>query len=221
MAWFEHRGARANFENILLPLARQGNPFRYLELGCWTGDSLVWAAENLTKFNPDSVAIGVDPYCEMRKQSQDVMDALHQTCQSRVAAFGERCKLIREYSSFFLRQQKEPQTFDVIYIDGEHEGPAVLEDAVLAFPLLKVGGIILFDDYANYRNRCDHVEHAVNAWCGIYRHYSACVVDNYQIGFVKTKAYQTGSLINAKPRAPEVALVSRATELGRHVPTTI
>lgn len=37
--------------------------------------------------------------------------------------------------------------FDMIYIDGNHEPDYVLEDAVLSFRKLKVGGVMIFDDY--------------------------------------------------------------------------
>lgn len=37
--------------------------------------------------------------------------------------------------------------FDFIYVDGSHEAPDVILDAVLSFKLLRVGGIIAFDDY--------------------------------------------------------------------------
>jgi len=37
--------------------------------------------------------------------------------------------------------------YDFIYVDGSHQASDVLEDAVLAFPLLKEGGIMIFDDY--------------------------------------------------------------------------
>ena len=37
--------------------------------------------------------------------------------------------------------------FGFIYVDGSHEAPDVLSDAVLAFRLLKVGGLMVFDDY--------------------------------------------------------------------------
>lgn len=37
--------------------------------------------------------------------------------------------------------------FDFVYVDGSHEAPDVLLDALLAHKLTKVGGIIAFDDY--------------------------------------------------------------------------
>lgn len=39
------------------------------------------------------------------------------------------------------------ESFDLIYIDGSHEAPDVLADATMAFPLLRIGGILIFDDY--------------------------------------------------------------------------
>jgi len=37
--------------------------------------------------------------------------------------------------------------FDFIYIDGSHQAPDVLCDAILSFKLLKINGVIAFDDY--------------------------------------------------------------------------
>jgi hypothetical protein len=37
--------------------------------------------------------------------------------------------------------------FDLVYVDGSHRAADVLADAVLSWPLLKNGGIMLFDDY--------------------------------------------------------------------------
>jgi hypothetical protein len=41
----------------------------------------------------------------------------------------------------------ELESFDLIYIDGSHEAPDVLADATMAFPLLRVRGTMIFDDY--------------------------------------------------------------------------
>jgi predicted O-methyltransferase YrrM len=39
------------------------------------------------------------------------------------------------------------ESFDLIYVDGSHQAPDVLADAVLSFQLLRVGGVLIFDDY--------------------------------------------------------------------------
>lgn len=36
--------------------------------------------------------------------------------------------------------------FDFIYIDGSHQAPDVLMDALMCFELLKMGGVMVFDD---------------------------------------------------------------------------
>lgn len=41
----------------------------------------------------------------------------------------------------------QANSFDFIYIDGSHQAPDVLSDAVMAFQLLRVRGIMVFDDY--------------------------------------------------------------------------
>lgn len=46
-----------------------------------------------------------------------------------------------------LIAQRKLGYFDFIYIDGSHQAPDVLSDAVMSFPLLRVGGVMAFDDY--------------------------------------------------------------------------
>jgi len=48
------------------------------------------------------------------------------------------CKLIAESQSGY---------FDFIYIDGSRMAFDVITDAVLSFELVRIGGIIAFDDY--------------------------------------------------------------------------
>jgi hypothetical protein len=37
--------------------------------------------------------------------------------------------------------------YDIVYIDGSHIASDVLQDAVLVWQLVKVGGFVIFDDY--------------------------------------------------------------------------
>lgn len=65
-------------------------------------------------------------------------------------------------------------SFEFIYVDGSHEAPDVLLDAVLAFKLCKVGGVIAFDDYLWFESvaseqdpiRCP--KFAIDAFTNIY-----------------------------------------------------
>ena len=38
-------------------------------------------------------------------------------------------------------------TFDLLYVDGSHQAPHVLADAVMGFHLVRTGGLMIFDDY--------------------------------------------------------------------------
>jgi len=48
--------------------------------------------------------------------------------------------------------------FDLVYIDGSHQAPDVLCDAVLGFKLLRVGGTMIFDDYLWAEPKSDGID---------------------------------------------------------------
>lgn len=64
--------------------------------------------------------------------------------------------------------------FDFIYVDGSHQAPDVLCDALLSFRLLREGGVMAFDDYLWAENlsygidpiRCPKM--AIDAFTNIY-----------------------------------------------------
>jgi predicted O-methyltransferase YrrM len=51
------------------------------------------------------------------------------------------------YDALIKLSQDKNEFFDFAFIDGCHFAKYVLEDAVLSFKLLKMGGILIFDDY--------------------------------------------------------------------------
>lgn len=50
-------------------------------------------------------------------------------------------------SSEALFELDPADPFDVVYVDGSHQGPQVLGDAVMADALLRPGGMLIFDDF--------------------------------------------------------------------------
>ncbi|MDF7673159.1 class I SAM-dependent methyltransferase [Acetobacteraceae bacterium ESL0709] len=84
--------------------------------------------------------------------------------------------------------------FDMIYIDGSHQAKDVLFDAVLSFKLLKVSGVLIFDDYLWKENtiggenilRCPKI--AIDSFCNIFSHEIQILqAPLYQIYIVKVK----------------------------------
>lgn len=85
--------------------------------------------------------------------------------------------------------------FDYIYIDGSHEAPDVLFDALLAHRLVRVGGIISFDDYLwspNMPGQDDHymlVKPAVDHYVNTYQRQLQVIqnLPGYQLHITKLK----------------------------------
>jgi hypothetical protein len=78
-------------------------------------------------------------------------------------------------------------SFDFIYVDGSHEAPEVLSDAVLAYRLLRVGGLIGFDDYGwrRFPDVNDNPKAAVDAFANVYWERVGLVSGGYQQFFKK------------------------------------
>lgn len=56
-------------------------------------------------------------------------------------------KLVGDSRRVLLDLAGEAPRFDLVYVDGSHRGLDVLVDGALSWPLLEVGGVIVFDDY--------------------------------------------------------------------------
>lgn len=169
--WF--RRVYGEFTPLLLPYA--GQPTTYVEIGCWAGASAEWVAANVLT-HPDSIGIGIDPYPTERRHPKEEIDAIIHRAQSRVrAVIGDRWQWIREPSNEALRHLDiilGHRSIDALYIDGDHDGHAVVQDFALAWPRLRVGSTVIFDDYARVKqSHSPHVSegyHAIlSAWGGL------------------------------------------------------
>ena len=152
--WFDKN------KTIWSQLFQQLNPTRILEVGSYEGKSTTFIVESLASLNDieihcvDSWEGGIEhkqggyvesnmPEVEtrfkhnmkiaMNKSSRTVKLKLHKGLSNK------------ELPTLVANDMQE--YFDFIYIDGSHQAPDVLLDAILGFELLRIGGIIVFDDY--------------------------------------------------------------------------
>ena len=115
----------------------QDSAFDYLEIGSHEGMSLI----NILEKYKNVQAIAVDLWSD---------DAIEKIFDENVKNFNNLEK-IKSDSIIALRKLKDiNREFDYIYIDGLHEGTHVLIDAIQSFKLLKINGIIIFDDFMQY-----------------------------------------------------------------------
>jgi len=124
-------------------------PIRYLEIGTFYGANLLSVA-NTYGAHPESKMYCVDPWEEYADypEYKNEQNTIYSKFMNNVENSGVKEKLVinRGYSNAVI-PTFEDDFFDIIYIDGNHEPEYVLEDAVLNFRKLKVGGMMIFDDY--------------------------------------------------------------------------
>ena len=177
--WFEP-AAKIVWDTLIPNL----KPTRILEIGCYEGAASCYLIEKLGSHqyieihcvdtwegSIENKALGTDMSdVEQRfkhnikvAQSRFSNDALVSVNKGRSDSILANM-LLCDYAGYF----------DFIYVDGSHQAPDVLCDAVLAFRLLRVGGIMAFDDYLWSENlpygvdpvRCPKM--AIDAFTNIY-----------------------------------------------------
>lgn len=125
------------------------HPIKYLEIGAFYGANLLSVAATYGT-HPESelhcidLWADYDDYSEYKGQQDEIyltfVDNINQS------AHGSKIHIHRGYSHLEIPRFDDGY-FDIIYVDCNHEPEYVLEDAVLAFRKLMVGGYLIFDDY--------------------------------------------------------------------------
>ena len=153
--WFENTAK--SVWNELIPKI---NPTRILEIGSYEGASACYLIDQL------AAQKSVELHCidtwqgglEHQNGSTahvnmaDVEQRFYYNTQTAIANAAHNVELVIHKGPSDVELPKllaggKQGYFDFIYIDGSHQAPDVLFDALLGFELLKIGGVIAFDDY--------------------------------------------------------------------------
>ena len=201
--WFDSN-ARGYWDHLIPELS----PTKMLEVGSYEGASAVYLIDKLAAHTPielhcvDSWEGGVE-HNQGGAFAADMGSVesrfKHNVALSIEAAIYKPNLIVHKgFSDLSLARLiagGATESFDFIFIDGSHQAPDVLSDAILGFKLLKIGGVMAFDDYLWSENlpygkdllRCP--KPAIDAFTNLYaRKLDVLPAPLYQLFIRKTGA---------------------------------
>jgi predicted O-methyltransferase YrrM len=159
----------------------KGRPnLSFLEVGCCEGRATVWLLENILTHETaaiECVDIFDNPAIELRFDEN-----------MKAGGFQTKVRKIKGFSQIELRKLPVDH-YDFIYIDGSHFARATLEDMMLAFRLLKVGGIMVVDDYKWMLEKpeLERPEIAIETFLAVYKGSYELLWKEYQVAIKRTE----------------------------------
>jgi glycosyltransferase involved in cell wall biosynthesis/predicted O-methyltransferase YrrM len=136
------------------PLLAGLKPARILEIGSFEGRSTCYLIETCSRTKHIQIYC-VDTWEGGIEHDKNAMPEVERRFDHNVAiakrraSHGAVVNKLKKKSVTALAEilsSNEPP-FDLIYIDGSHEASDVLTDSIIGFQLLRVGGVMIFDDY--------------------------------------------------------------------------
>ena len=138
-----------NFEIFTFFLPKDKSlKFDYLEVGCYEGLSSFYVLSEYKSVNAFFLDIWDMPNSNSKTLSHN-FGLIEKAFDQNLSGFD--FKKMKNDSVISMRKLlKENVHFDFIYIDGSHNGEDILSDAIEAFKILKVNGLMFFDDFLQH-----------------------------------------------------------------------
>lgn len=147
--------------------------FRALEIGSWQGLSALFLLKTFPNMRLTCVDTwaGSTEHLSPERELGAVLSSLEDDFDHNIRSGSERVSKFKGTSDAFFLSCDPKSKFRFIYIDGSHYSDEVLKDAINAFPLLEVSGVMVFDDYFRdyYNNPRENPMHAINAFLQYHR----------------------------------------------------
>jgi predicted O-methyltransferase YrrM len=159
-----------------------------LEIGSFEGRSAVWLLENILTDSSSRLTC-VDTFNGQEGLTNpNFVRGAFQRFRHNISKTGRGSQVTTLIGSSQIELRHCTSAFDFVYVDGSHYAPDVLEDAVLTFRLLNVGGVMIFDDYAwNHARLTLPPGPAIDAFVKLYCERIEIIHMSYQLHLRKTK----------------------------------
>jgi predicted O-methyltransferase YrrM len=152
--WFD--GNKPIWDNVIPQMA----PNKILEVGSYEGNSACYMIETIGAHKDIEIHC-VDTWEGSIEHQQGghaqtdmsaVQHRFNYNVETATKKVNSKIDLVvhKGYSNVILPKlltEGKQEYFDFVYVDGSHQAPDVLFDAVVAFNLLKIDGVMAFDDY--------------------------------------------------------------------------
>lgn len=172
------------------------NGLRFLEVGCFEGRATNYLLDNVLTADDCTIDV-VDTFGgSLNEGGMHWDDAyefskLYSKFTHNIQKNKHKVNINKGESSRVLRMLSldREDYYDFAYIDGSHVAYAVLEDAILIHPMIKSGGMIIFDDYlwkdAGNMHPTNSPELAVDCFYTVFELQYEVVFRGYQVGLLK------------------------------------
>lgn len=163
---------------------------KILEIGSWEGLSSFFILNLLPNATLTCVDTwqGSDEQDESDASTREVLNNVEPAFDSNLSLFEERLIKFKGTSFSYFNDHPQRNVFDMIYVDGSHHSDDVVVDAIKSFEMLKVGGLLIFDDYFwnHYARATDNPAAAINVFLRLKKGSFKIVRVYYQIIIEKT-----------------------------------
>lgn len=174
-----------NFERCMQELGDERDCF--LEIGSYEGRSACWLLQN--GLSDEGELVCVEPFKDAKGfQDLDLLERFEDnTFEAKKK--GQYLKLYQTYSynAIIGIVEEYGDLLDFVYIDGHHASYSVLTDACMVWPMVRKGGVVLFDDY-EWRvepKEIDCPKIGIDAFLKCFEGQYELLFKNYQVAVVK------------------------------------
>lgn len=174
--WFAST-AQKNFESYLSHLAGRPN-LRFLQIGVFAGHASEWLLQKVLT-DPSSKLVDIDTWEGSPENVGMDFVSVYDEYKERVTTKYSNVEAVQADSAQYVPTLKEAD-YDFIYIDGNHTAAYVSLDAENAWPLLKPGGIMAFDDY-QWDIMADRPKPAIDKFLADHGHELTVLLHAYQV----------------------------------------
>ncbi|MBD3880413.1 tetratricopeptide repeat protein [Phormidium tenue FACHB-886] len=178
--WFTHN--IPIWRSVLQPFAHYPG-VNALEIGSFEGMSACWLLDHILT-HPTANLTCIDRYFQ-------------EVFQTNVGQTGASDRVIQlTGDSHSILATLTADSYDLIYIDGCHLAAHVQQDAALSWRLLKLGGLLIFDDYAwtDPNHPGEDTQIGINAFIQSVQGQATIVHHAYQLIIRKIQAVDAGAV---------------------------